>query len=116
LPRPEPGETYGDYLERLRELGWLGSADVEDFDTSGYPSDSAIRSATGAQIVRVTVGDPATSPVDMYDPAGAAAPWPVNPPVVSKPKVGIRIDRIAGDPPAPPAAGIDFGPITSIDP
>jgi hypothetical protein len=68
LPRPQANETYADYITRLQELGWLGTATLHELD----PYDPAI-GPEAVQKVGVT-GRPGT---------WRRAAWPTRSPVLS---------------------------------
>jgi len=114
LPRPRTGETVQQYVERLRELGWHGTLEITDVDTSSYDTGSAGDLAAPGTVAAVRVG--AGTVVQLYVPAtGAKNPWPPNPPVVQRPSQTINVRQI----PDPEDEGEDMTcdcPPVDVDP
>lgn len=125
LPRPGQLETYAEYVARLRQLGWLGTATrtalpEDEFDPLVGPNAvSALRPQSG-QLVRtaywpistVQIGidwsvefftNPANAPTPSESLPAPGTPVPPEAPPVSEP------------PFVPPPGPLDFTPITDID-
>lgn len=107
IPTPSPSETYHDYLDRLRSLGWVGTATVGTVIT-----DSVLTGADGV----VSVEDTTSS----LGPD--ALPWPDNPFTVPAKDDALTIQVNSGAAPeVAPAAGdcltcaIDWTPIEGLD-
>lgn len=116
LPQPLLNETYDQYITRIQTLGYLGVAVPLDLtELSGQPQ-------LGPQApVRIHVPT-TTSPTAVLNPLA----WPLPLPRIS-PHASITIDRnpatyppATSSPPAPgsspPSGGLDFSPLSSLDP
>lgn len=115
LPQPETGESYQDYLDRLRALGWVGSAAVtaETNDVPGAGPLGITRVQVGAGTV-VELWTPL--PWDGVSAEPTAVAWPDNPPLVETADEGITLRvNSAAAPPLPGRGGLDFTPITGVD-
>ncbi len=116
LPRPNVGETYPDYTQRLRDEGWLGTLTLSD-DATSYTAGSPAAQLAGGAVTGVTVG---TSTADRFSiPAGLPG-WPDNPPTVSAADTPITVRKIPGTP-ADSASScpctvrpIDLSPLTGL--
>lgn len=112
IPRPSVNESYGDYIERLRNLGWLGDATVGNEATS-FPAGSTGASLIPESVTRVTVG---ASEAVRYNLSTGAATWPQNAPKVTSANQTISITKVSGSRPQSGAGGgLDFDPLTSLD-
>jgi hypothetical protein len=108
IPEPQSDEVYSDYLERLREKGWVGTATV-----TGVITDSPLTGPKGV----VSVQDTTAS----LGPDAISA-WPDNPFVLPAKDDALTLQRNSGSAPAvsPSSSScdcpsLDFGPLESID-
>lgn len=120
IPMPLPGETYADYTERLRAKGWLGTLTLtsSSLDTTAV-SGSAYATAELDSVTKVSVSPyTGTSVVPLYATDGSTAAWPANAPTVTTAQTGIHLEfKPPGSIfPPPPPSGVDFGPLTALDP
>jgi hypothetical protein len=115
---PAPGETYSDYVTRLRELGWLGTITLHTetaLESGAGPTSDYANAPYGAPTV-VKVG--VLSPLPVYSPAGVYESAPVDAPSIPAVDTGIEI-TVKPDTstfPPNPGGGFDFTPLTALDP
>lgn len=104
FPRPSPTETYEEYLERLRDLGWLGEVTLLD-DSTSYTGGSDAALAGNGVVTVVGLGSYGSVSSlrasgfasSRYTSPGGDLEWPSNPPVVDSPTVEITIAKKPGD-------------------
>jgi hypothetical protein len=136
LPEPGEDETYGDYITRLREYGWVGTVTTTaeaPLETSADPA-SAYATAPDTTVTRVGVG--LLTPVPLYLDAPATAPhivgervpWPANAPTVFPQDVPVTVfykppggshsvpppEGGGGSTPVPGPPRIDFTPFHDV--
>jgi len=118
LPQPDANETYPEYLARLRELGWVGTATLTELSDALSDPDTG---PLGVVRLVVPLGSPRT--VTTLE----RKRWPSLSPKAHR-DVPIDFERNPpGLPPAPPGpgpgcpgcppphgGGLDFTPITSL--
>lgn len=129
LPQPRPDETAGQYRQRLRDLGHMGSIVIEEAEPGDMPDPESPVKFNPNEPVEIRIGSPATTTVRLMDP------WPREaPPVIATdtPIIIIKAPpttptRTGTDEPPPgyvddPEGGgytctcppIDFGPLTEV--
>jgi hypothetical protein len=106
LPKPQPWETYDDYLERLRAKGWVGTitpAAETDATTIGTNTDAGI-SPLGVTALTVATG-----------PEVLPRAWPTNPPKVPKADTAIALKFQPFAAAIPPAPACNCPPVDGIN-
>lgn len=119
IPRPITNETYDIYIERLRELGWVGSVTLAD-DVTSYTGGSEAANLPNGAVTGATVD--ATTVTKYTSPEGAPTNWPVNAPQITESDEAITIIKrpgvIAATTPlgdcGPTAPEIDFSPFLDV--
>jgi hypothetical protein len=80
LPKPQLDETYEDYLQGLRDKGWVGTATITDGSSAGWLTSAKGRGVPDGTVEGVKVG--AGSFQYQYEPLTgdlASPEWPDNP-------------------------------------
>lgn len=111
LPEPLQNETYPQYIERLRAAGAVGTITVST-DSTTYPGGSPAALAPDGTVTRVTVG---TDVARRYNATTGELEWPNNSPIINAADTAITLHAIPGTP-ADGIGGIDFSPISDLDP
>jgi hypothetical protein len=117
LPPPLAQETYDEYAQRLRELGWLGQLTVEDSPDYPYPANTPATFLPPGSPTQIRVTAPAVATLPVYGTDGLPVPYPSLPPTVSSPDVPITIDKTPGTPAGagtctpPSTPALDFTPL-----
>lgn len=114
--RPQTGETYDQYANRLRANGWLGNItflDDQGYSTSPYPAGSPALALQPGTVTAVGVGVTLPLSYPIYDPTtGKPAPWPSTiPTIANSTTTTIAVQRVpAGYSPPPPDNGQGTSP------
>jgi hypothetical protein len=119
IPKPGLSESYEDYLQRLRDKGYVGTVTVDEVDSSPWVTSAAGRGAPDGTVLGVKVGSGVE--VYQYDPSTGdlnSPEWPDNPDPITDPSVVVTLTKTPDgtfDPSAPPApGGVDTGSGTGL--
>lgn len=121
IPKPQLEEDWNDYLQRLRDKGYLGTVTLDNVTSAGWTTTAAGRGIQDGSVVGVKVGS--GTEAYLYDPTTGALnspEWPENPDQVPTATTPIMITSTPTgtfDPAAPlPGSGSCSCPSLNLDP